>query len=146
MRLDFMQRRKQWEAEQARDAPFIPSDPLEFEEEEEYDLPTSSGNAMQLSQPSTQLPALEEVADEVAQMEDQELEALLEYMPVGSGDRESEEAGAQTQNLWSDDDDYDELFSELMEQDGGQAEGVDHEVQQQQQQSSTQDAEAMDMS
>lgn len=145
MRLDFVQRRKQWEAEQARDASFIPSDPPESEEEEsEYDLPTSSGNAMKLSQASTQLPALEEQADEVAQMEDRELEALLQYMPVGSEESEHGVSGMQSQNLWSDDDDYDELFSELMEQDEGQATGPAPSGHQQQ--NSTQDEEAMDMS
>lgn len=146
MRLDFMQRRKQWEAEQAREAPFIPSDPPE-PEEDEYDLLMSSGNAMQFSQPSTQLPALEEVADEFAQMEDREFEALLEFMP---GDEEVEqEGGQQSQNLWSDDDDYEELFSELMEQDEGQshASGVQNQGQGQgQQQTSAQEDEAMDMS
>ena len=146
MRLDFVQRRKQWEAEQARDAPFILSDPPESEEEEEdeYDLPTSSRNAMQSSQPSMQLPALEEEAEEAAQMEDRELEALLEYMPVGGEDKESEGPSAQSQNLWSDDDDYEELFSELMEQDQEQPAGVAQGGQQHQ--PSTQDGEAMDMS
>lgn len=91
-----------------------PSEIPEEPEDEEYDLPTSSSNAMQFSQPSTQLPAMEEIADEVAQMEDAELQALLEFMPVDEEDR----TDAQVQgNLWSDDDEYDELFSEFMEQD-----------------------------
>lgn len=137
MRLDFMRRQKQWEAEQARDAPFLPSDPSEPDEDDaEYDLSSSSGNAMQLSQPSTQMPVLEEEADEMAQMEDRELEALLELMPVDGGD------GKQSQNLWSDDDDYEELFSEFMEQEQGHAtgEGQQHEEE------PAQEGEAMDMS
>lgn len=142
MRLDFVQRRKQWEAERARDAPLIPSDPLEPEDEADaYDLPSSSGNAMQFSQTSTQPPAMEEdEVDEVAQMEDRELEALLEYMPVDGG--EAKQGEQQSQNLWSDDDDYEALFSEIMEQDlqafaqHGQG----------QQQGAAQEGEAMDMS
>ena len=107
MRLDYMQRQKQWEAELARDAPQTPSDPPD--EEEGFELPTSS-NAMQISQP---LP--EDEVDDVLQWENQELEALLSYMPQES---EPEDANSQPeQNLWSDDDDYDALFSEFMEED-----------------------------
>lgn len=125
MRLDFMQRQKAWEAEQARYAPFIPSEPSEDDADDandaEYDLPTSSSNAMQLSQPATQLPQMvEEEVDEVAQMEDRELEALLEYMPTVEDVVQDQGQGqeAPSQNLWSDDDDYEELFEEFMEQDG----------------------------
>ena len=141
MRLDYFQRKKQWEAEQARAAPDVPSDPLEEEEDEElYDLPTSSGNAMQISAPSTQQPRLDDEVDEVLQREDEELEALLEYMPgqddVGLG------GTGRDEHLWSDDDDYDALFSEFMQQDGMQ-------VQQQQRDMSqprVEEDEAMDLS
>ena len=129
MRLDFVQRQKQWEAEQAREAPQIPSDPPE---EEEYDLPTSSGNTMQISAPSTQQPPMpENEVDEVLQREDEELEALLSYMPA-EGDEQSE-------HLWSDDDDYDALFSEFLEQDA--VEGKQQEML-----LLCQDDEAMDLS
>lgn len=143
MRLDFVQRQKQWEAEQSRQAPQMHFDSPEEEEEggdeESYDLPTSSGHVMQMSAPSTQqLPMLpEDEVDEVLQREDQELEALLSYMPVdGEGDRHSE-------HLYSDDDDYDALFSEFMEQDArmeAQGQGQQENV------APSQDGEAMDMS
>ncbi|KAK3722661.1 hypothetical protein LTR37_002231 [Vermiconidia calcicola] len=130
MRLDYMQRQKQWEAELARDAPQTPSDPPQPEDEEE--LPTSS-NAMQISQT---LP--EDEVDDVLQWENQELEALLSYMPQS----ETGDANSQPErNLWSDDDDYDALFSEFMEED----EMMMSSGQQNQPQPS-QDHEAMDMS
>lgn len=138
MRLDFVQRQRQWEAEQARNAPQMPSDPPE-EEDEDYDLPMSSGNAMQISAPSTQMPQLlyDEV-EEVLQRENQELEALLSYMPADEydGDQHSEH------HLWSDDDDYDALFSELMEQENVQA----GQPKQNLTPAPSQDYEAMDMS
>ncbi|KAI6821624.1 hypothetical protein KC332_g10105 [Hortaea werneckii] len=118
MRLDFMQRQRAWEAEQAREAPLIPSDPPEPEEEEaDFELPTSS-NAMQISQTSE--PPREDEADEIAQQEEQELEALLEYMPGQHPVQtfSSERNETHPEHLWSDDDDYDALFSELVESDG----------------------------
>ncbi|KAI7551433.1 hypothetical protein KC331_g2556 [Hortaea werneckii] len=118
MRLDFMQRQRAWEAEQAREAPLIPSDPPEpeEEEEEEFELPTSS-NAMQISQTSE--PPREDEADEIAQQEEQELEALLEYMPgEHRGRNPTERNEMHHEHLWSDDDEYDALFSELVESDG----------------------------
>lgn len=146
MRLDFMQRQRAWEAEQARHAPLVPSDPLDPEDDEEekldslYALPSSS-NAMQIS--TQQMPPEDEEGevDEVAQREARELEALLEFMPVDA-DGDGEMEGTRAQNLWSDDDDvYDELFSELMKQDQSGAmvsasQGIGGQ----------QDGEAMDMS
>src|ERR1700761_896588 len=112
MRLDFVQRRRQWESELARDAPLLPSDPLEPDEdreEEDAELPTWS-NMMQISTQSTQQKLPEEEVEEVLQQEDAELEALLSYMPAREegGDRQSD-------HLYSDDDDYDALFSEFIE-------------------------------
>jgi len=119
MRLDFMQRQRAWEAELAREAPMIPSDPAEPEEEEGeegFKLPTSS-NEMQISQTSE--PPREDEADEIAQQEEEELEALLEYMPRRhAGPTPSELNETHYEHLWSDDDDYDALFSELVESDG----------------------------
>lgn len=111
MRLDYVQRRRQWEAEQDREAPLLPSDPLEDEEDDDvYDLPTSS-IAMQMSAPASQQPFPEEEVDEVLQREDEELQALLSLMP------NSEDTNDQTSanHPWSDDDDYDTLFSEMMQ-------------------------------
>ena len=103
-----MQRRRQWQADLAREAPQLPSHALEpdEDEEEEADLPQSSGNAMQISS-QPELP--EEEVDDFLQHEDAELEALLSYMPRAEDDTRSE-------HLYSDDDDYDALFSEFIEQ------------------------------
>ena len=114
MRLDFVQRQKEWQAERERDAPQLPSDPLEDDNAVEYDLPTSS-NAMQLfSQAATQEAMQDEEVDEMLQREQEELDALLSYAhsdPLEDG---------RSEHFYSDDDDYDALFSELMGQDSVQ--------------------------
>lgn len=143
MRLDFVQRRKQWEAQLAREAPTF--SPFEFmddipEEVDEswYELPSSSG-AMHMSAPSTQqqaAPFVEEEAEEVLRREREELEALLSYMPEEQKEGEMDEG--RSEHLYSDDDDYDALFSELMEQDAGGGMSGQTAVQEQ--------GEAMDMS
>jgi len=140
-----MQRQRAWEAERAREAPQIPSDPLEAEGEEEdanvYDLPSLSG-AMHFSAPASQLPVFsQEEVDEVAQREDEELTALLSYMP-GEKEENGATPHAHSDPSWSedDDDDYDALFSEFMDHDGEQhqSDGV--------RQSTVQPEEAMDLS
>lgn len=120
MRLDFVQRQKQWEAEQARSAPLLPFDPVEEEEAEadafEFDF-ASSSNAMQISAPSTQQP--EQEADDIAQREREELEALLSFLP-GEQDFAAPQATTQgndeqmSEHFGSDDDDYDALFSDFV--------------------------------
>ena len=110
MRLDYMRQQKRWEAEQARDAPQLSSDPVE--EEEEYDLPSSS-SVMQMSTHGSQQPVPDDEVDEVVQRENEELEALLSYM--ADEEENSENRDSQSINLWSDEDDYDALFSELVE-------------------------------
>jgi hypothetical protein len=126
MRLDFVQRQKKWEAEQARAAPSLPSDGPEEEEEEDFSQMIFSGNAAQSSMPSTQQwQATPEEADEIAQMEDEELEALLSFWP-GEESALPQQQGyhqpVQTQgrdeqmseHFGSDDDDYDSLFSDFI--------------------------------
>ena len=137
MRLDYLQRQKQWEAELAREAPQIPLDlPEDEEDDNENDLPVSSSNAMQISAPSTQQPpSPDDEVDEVLQRENEELEALISYMPASEDDRQSE------QHLWSDDDDYDALFSEFMERDAMQGQEGNVPATQ-----ASQDVDAMDMS
>lgn len=116
MRLDFYQRQRQWEAEQALAAPTLPFETTEEEEiEEDGELPVSSwtGSAMQVSAPSTQYARAsqpEDEVDDVLQRENEELEALLECMPENNGDVGSD-------HFYSDDEDYDALFSELLERD-----------------------------
>jgi hypothetical protein len=126
MRLDFVQRQKKWEAEQARAAPMLPSDGPDEEEEDDFSQMIFSGNAAQSSMPSTQQwQATPEEADEIAQMEDEELEALLSFLP-GEESALAQQQGyhqpAQTQgrdepvseHFGSDDDDYDSLFSDFI--------------------------------
>ncbi|KAK5127627.1 hypothetical protein LTR85_006968 [Meristemomyces frigidus] len=114
MRLDFMQRQRQWEAEQAREAPPLPQETVE-EDEEVYELPNASSSAMPISAPPSQQAMPDAELDEVLQREDLELEALLSYMP----ELKNEDAacyGTRSDHMWSDDDDYDALFSELVDQ------------------------------
>lgn len=131
MRLDFVQRQKQWEAEQARLAPTLSSDAPE-EDEEELQMPDcSNSDAMQFSQPSTQWHATPEEAEEIARKESEELEALLSYLPgedTGASQPQmqyhdyqshpSEQADEQmSEHFGSDDDDYDALFSDFINAD-----------------------------
>ena len=130
MRLDFVQRQKQWEAEQARLAPLLPSDAPEEEDEEDLSHMIFSGNATQTSVSFSQWQATPEEADEIAQMEDEELEALLSFLPGEGNDLPQQQiyqhiqdqAQGQDQqgnepmsdHFGSDDDDYDSLFSDFI--------------------------------
>lgn len=140
MRLDFLQRQRQWEAEQARSAPTITAD--DDDEAMEYggveeELPSLSQSKVS----SQRRMGPEERAEEALRLENQELDALISLMPG------QEEGQGQTQgdgNLWSDDDEYDGVFQELLESYGvGQASnaGTHHGGRQVQG-----DYEAMDMS
>lgn len=117
MRLDFMQRQRQWEAEQAREAPSLSSDPIEEEEEEGSELPSSSGNTVQMSAPPSQQPLPDEEVDEVVQRESEELEALLSYMSTEATEDEIHNERL-ADHPWSDDDNYDTLFSEFVDENG----------------------------
>ena len=120
MRLDYLREHRQWLADRKRDAPDLSSSDV-VEEEEEWGLPISSTDAMQFSAPpSQQLPFLmkdDEAVDEVLQQEDMELEALLEYMPTNDRVEQHPENASlsESQQLWSDGEDYDALFSDLVE-------------------------------
>jgi hypothetical protein len=151
MRLDFVQRQKKWEAEQARVAHSLPLDAPEEEEEEidgqeegSFGFPGSSGYAMQMSS-SSQWNATPEEADEVARRESEELEELLSLLPGDASglpqhqhqhQHQQQEQHFQTQrqdeHFGSDDDDYDALFSDLINE---EAHGMPEE-----------DDNAMDMS
>jgi len=128
MRLDFVQRQKQWEAEQARSAPLLPSDAPEEEDEEDLSHMIYSGNATQTSMSFSQWQATPEEADEIAQMEDEELEALLSflpgedstshqqhsYQPIQNQDQGQQANEPMSDHFGSDDDDYDSLFSDFI--------------------------------
>ena len=134
-RLEFYRLQRAWEAQQAQAAPTGLWDAAAEEEaEEDAELPQSSwaGSAMQVSQQP------EDEVDEVLAREDEEVAALLEFMPDGE-QMDRREADESSEHVWSDDEDYDALFSELMAQE---------QTQQQQQQTSAhvEEAEAMDTS
>ncbi|KAK5688857.1 hypothetical protein LTS10_000836 [Elasticomyces elasticus] len=128
MRLDFVQRQRAWEAEQAREAPRLlpPNEPIEEEEEEDeelYDLPSSlESSGMQFSQQaSQQLPDARDEADAVLRREQEEIEALVRDMEAEGNEQKGVNANS-SQNPWSDDlleEDYDALFSEVNMDDGG---------------------------
>ena len=159
MRLDFVQRQKQWEAEQARSAPLLPSDGPEEEDEEDLSHMIFSGNATQNSMSFSQWQATPEEADEIAQMEDEELAALLSFLPGEGNDlpqqhnyRPTQDQGQgqsrdqqgnepMSDHFGSDDDDYDSLFSDFI---NAEAHGVGHESNGLQADASSGDA--MDMS
>ncbi|KAF2771233.1 hypothetical protein EJ03DRAFT_325681 [Teratosphaeria nubilosa] len=121
LRLDYMQRQRAWEAQLAREAKvFAPEvDAIEDEEEEEYGLPVANGasaSAMEISSQPPRHESQEDEVDEVRRREEEELQAMVEMMEgEGMGGQKAEGQGeGQEMNLWSDDDDYDELFSEVM--------------------------------
>lgn len=139
MRLDFVQRQKKWEAEQARVAHSLPFDAMEEEElddqEGSFGVPGSSGNAMQMS--SSQWDATPEEADEVARRENEELEELLSLLPGDASglqhqypqqeQHQAQQAQRQDEHFGSDDDDYDALFSDFINEDAhGMPEGDDN--------------------
>ncbi|KAK5715420.1 hypothetical protein LTR15_010064 [Elasticomyces elasticus] len=140
MRLDFVQRQRAWEAEQAREAPrFLPpNEPIEEEEDEDeglYDLPSSGSSGMQFSQQmgSQQLPDVRDEADAVLAREQEEIEALVRDMQAEGNEQKGVEPNS-SQNPWSDDlleEDYDALFSEVNMDEGGGMEIVRHEQQMQ---------------
>lgn len=109
MRHDFLTRQRAWEAAQARNAPSSSED-VYYDDEEEARLP----EAMELS--STQPPAPEDEVEDFLRDEDQELEALLEFMPEDGDMRDDGES------FWSDDVDYEALFEQVLSQEEGHRE------------------------
>ena len=124
LRLDFMQRQKAWEAELERSAPTFLPDLIEQENEggffpeESEDLPAFNSQ-MQMS---SQWPAQhqqEEQVDEFLRDESEEIEALVAYMSREKEDPEElrvERTSFASDGLWSDDTDYDAIFSEVLSQ------------------------------
>lgn len=101
MRLDFMRRQRAWEAErEALAASQV------VEEEEAEDLPMASSMPM----------GGEDEVEEFLRDEDKELEALLEYMPHADEAMNGDDDDFDETSLWSDDADYDALFSEVLSQ------------------------------
>jgi hypothetical protein len=133
MRLDYVRQQRQWQAEQARAAPIFDYEPEE--EEEDYgeegealfgnggSTQNSSDMEMQLPQSSFGAFVREDEIDQVLQMEDEELEALLEHLPMQQYQQtQQQDDGMKAQSQWSaehfgsDDEDYDVIFSEMLSQ------------------------------
>lgn len=151
-RLEFYRQQRAWEAEQSRAAPDlrwdVPDEEFEEFQDDVAELPASSwtGSAMQFSQPPRPSQPQDEV-DEVMAREDEELAALLENMPEDSMQGTGFDGDGASELFGSDDEDYDALFSELIER--GRFGTEQQQGQQQQQQQFTTDVEggeAMDMS
>ncbi|GAB7361446.1 hypothetical protein MBLNU230_g1502t1 [Neophaeotheca triangularis] len=137
MRLDFLQRQKQWEAEQARQAPTLKAE--DVDEEEDEAMGEDTDELPSLSQMWIGSQREEDRAEEIARLEREELDALLDLMPRA---REGQGDG----NMWSDDveDEYDGVFEELLKTDeAGRAQEGDV---QRDQQGAREGDEAMDMS
>lgn len=121
MRADFLSRQRAWEAAQARNAP--PEDVVYYEDEdteEEAQLPEAMEFATSQAVPQDEV-------DEFLRDEDQELEALLEFMPAES----QEEDGMRDDgdSLWSDDVDYEALFEQVLSQESeGQIGSIDQQL------------------
>ncbi|KAK5169313.1 hypothetical protein LTR04_005648 [Oleoguttula sp. CCFEE 6159] len=123
MRLDFMSRQKRWEAEQARRAPLL-SDPPEDDDMDEHDAPLfssqsstypsySSQRTQSPSNPTT--PTIHAVPDNevdvILQQEDEELDALVSML----GSEQYERNKAQDASYGSDEEDYDSIFMDFID-------------------------------
>ena len=132
-RLDYLNEKRRWEAEQARTAPVAYPDLVDAEEEPvEYDLPGYHNSQMQWdTQLHTPLPSDQE-ADAVLQQEDQELEALVAMMQEderrqNQQSNNQEDTNDYSSSFGSDDDEYDNIFMNLIDENGGAAAGPEHQ-------------------
>lgn len=125
LRAEYLRQRREWEGEMAVMAP-VEQDEADMEDVSGWDdLPVSSAQSGGvMSVPGTQRDLLdEEEIEEVAGWEDGELDALLEFMPgymETNTTTTTEEARSQkglSEHFGSDDEDFEALFSELMEHD-----------------------------
>jgi hypothetical protein len=118
MRLDYVRQQRQWQADQARSAPKL----REEDYEETFDTTGDADFDMQSLPSSYQVVPHEDEVDQVLQMEDEELEALLEHMPTNNYN-DMETQSQWSEHFGSDDEDYDVIFSEMLSQsslaDGG---------------------------
>jgi hypothetical protein len=111
MRLDYVRQQRQWQAEQARSAPKL----REEDYEETFASTDDADFDMQSLQSSSQVVPREDEVDQVLQMEDEELEALLEHMPTNNCN-DMETQSQWSEHFGSDDEDYDVIFSEILGQ------------------------------
>ncbi|CZT20232.1 uncharacterized protein RCC_06089 [Ramularia collo-cygni] len=120
MRADFLSRQRAWEAAQARNAPA--EDVVHYEDELE-----EGGRVSEAMEINTSQVAPEDEVDDFLRDEDQELEALLEFMPAG-GERD-DGMKDDGDSLWSDDADYEALFEQVLSQEQeGQIGSLDQQL------------------
>jgi hypothetical protein len=119
-RLDYLCEKRRWEAEQARSAPppqFVSSD-LPDAEEEHFTYNDNNSH--------TQLDHHQEI-DAVQRLEDQELEALIARMQEDENEQNGRPGQAvhhdaedySSSVFGSDDDEYDSIFLDLIDETGG---------------------------
>ena len=124
-RLDYLKEKRRWEAEQVRSAPSLHPDFAEAEETSDYDLPTYTSQMAWDSQSQSEYP-LDLEADLVLQQEDEEMEALLALMQEDET-RRNQQSNSQDAHddrssaFGSDDDEYDNIFMNLIDETGGAA-------------------------
>ncbi|KAI5254394.1 hypothetical protein E4T42_02359 [Aureobasidium subglaciale] len=145
-RLDYLKEKRRWEAEQVRSAPPLYPDFSEAEETADYDLPTYSSQMAMDPRSQSGFP-IDIEADAILRQEDEEMEALMALMQEDENRRtqhfNSQEASDDRSSAFgSDDEEYDNIFMNLIDETGGSA---DTSGQQQQDRQHTADDE-MDMS
>jgi hypothetical protein len=126
-RLDYLKEKRRWEAEQVRSAPSLHPDFAEAEETSDYDLPTYSSQMAWDPQSQSEYP-LDSEADLALRQEDEEMEALLAMMQEDENRRvqqsNSQEAHDDLSSAFgSDDDEYDSIFMDMIDETGGAASG-----------------------
>ncbi|KAH0337170.1 hypothetical protein KCU81_g8230, partial [Aureobasidium melanogenum] len=126
-RLDYLKEKRRWEAEQVRSAPQLHPDFAEAEEASEYDLPTYNSQTAWDPQSRFDYP-LDPEADAILQQENEELEALVALMQEDE-QRQNQQSNSQeayddrSSAFGSDDDEYDNIFMNLIDETGGAAGG-----------------------
>jgi hypothetical protein len=132
-RLDYLKEKRRWEAEQVRSAPSLHPDFTEAEETSDYDLPTYSNQMSWDPQSHSEYPPDSE-ADLVLQQEDEELEALVALMQEDEN-RRNQQANSQDAHddrssaFGSDDDEYDSIFMDMIDETGGATSGTEQQHQ-----------------
>ncbi|KAH0346878.1 hypothetical protein KCU83_g7004, partial [Aureobasidium melanogenum] len=134
-RLDYLKEKRRWEAEQVRSAPQLHPDFAEAEEASEYDLPAYSSQ-MAWDPQSQSHYALDPEADAILQQENEELEALVALMQEDENRQNQQLNGQEAHDdrssaFGSDDDEYDNIFMNLIDETGGAAAGSGHQQQHQ---------------
>jgi hypothetical protein len=130
-RLDYLKEKRRWEAEQVRSAPPQHSDFAEAEETSDYDLPTYNSQMAWDPQSRSEYP-LDSETDLILQQEDEELEALVALMQEEERNQQpnSQEALNDCSSAFgSDDDEYDSIFMDMIDETGGTAPGNEQEHQ-----------------